>query len=87
MDELIKLDQGRFTTLLVNPSSGVKGEKKIHCLYCGKILFAMNAMFVSVSNGAMPFGMESEVPITVFRVTRLCGSCDHYYIVYFDTKN
>lgn len=82
---LVELDNSRFTTLIVDPT--VKGiDREFHCLYCGHWLFSLNRKFAVAAHGAAPLGMEPEVPLDVFRVTRLCGQCRHYYIVYFDTN-
>jgi len=83
-DKLITLDNSRFTTLIVDPTV-VKEDVKVHCLYCGHILFSMNRKFAVASDGAEPFG-GGEVPLNVFRMTRLCAHCSpaHYYIIYFN---
>jgi len=45
----------------------------------------MNRKFAVASNGAELFG-GGEVPLNVFRMTRVCGDCrpSHYYIIYFN---
>lgn len=82
--QYIELDNSRFTTLIVDPTVAFKEDKEFHCLYCGHWLFSMNKKFAVASHGAMPLNLEPEVPLNVFRVTRLCGPCRHYYIIYFD---
>lgn len=84
VESLIILDNSRFTTLIVDPTI-VKEEVKVHCLYCGHWLMSMNRKFAIAVNGAEPFG-GGEVPLNVFRVTRVCGVCrpKHYYIIYFN---
>lgn len=79
----IILDNSRFTTLIVDPTV-ISEDIKVHCLYCGKILFSMNRKFAVVSDGVEPFG--GEIPLNIFRFTRVCGSCkpSHYYIVYLN---
>ncbi len=86
--KIIKLDNSRFTTLIVDPTVALKEDKHFHCLYCGKWLMSLNRKFAIAAHGAMPMGMEAEVPSSVFRVTRLCGaeSCRHYYIIYFEPR-
>lgn len=81
--EIIMLDNSRFTTLIVDPTI-VKEEVKVHCIYCGHWLMSMNRKFAVAADGYQPFG--TEVPLNVFRVTRVCGVCrpKHYYIIYFD---
>jgi hypothetical protein len=81
---LVELDNSRFTTLIVDPTIAAKEDREFHCLYCGHWLFSMNRKFAVAAHGVMPLGMEPEVPLNVFRVTRLCGPCRHYYIIYFD---
>jgi hypothetical protein len=80
-EQYIELDNSRFTTMIVDPTI-VTLDTKVHCMYCGKILFSMNRKFAIASDGLQPFG--GEVPLSVLRVTRLCGNCNHYYVVYFD---
>lgn len=82
-EKQIVLDNSRFTTLIVDPTV-VKEEVKVHCLYCGKLMFSMNRKFAVASDGMEPYG--SEVPLNVFRVTKVCGECrpSHYYIIYFN---
>lgn len=83
-ERLITLDNSRFTTLIVDPTI-VKEEVKVHCLYCGHWLMSMNRKFAVAADGAEPFG-GGDVPLNVFRVTRVCGVClpKHYYIIYFN---
>lgn len=82
--QFIELDNSRFTTLIVDPTVSLKEDKKVHCLYCGHLLFSMNRKFAIAAHGAAPMGLEPEVPLSMFRVTRMCGPCRHYYIIYFD---
>ena len=82
-EQYIVLDNTRFTTMIVDPTI-VTDDKKVFCMYCGKLLFSMNRKFAVASPGAQPF--KGEVPLNVFRFTRMCGDCRHYYIVYFDGK-
>lgn len=83
-EKRIILDNSRFTTLIVDPTV-VREDVKVHCLYCGKVLFSMNRKFAVAADGAEPFG-GGEVPLNVFRMTRVCGECrpSHYYIIYFN---
>lgn len=83
---LIELDNSRFTTLIVDPTVALKEDKEFHCLYCGHLLFKMNRKFALAGHGASIMGIEPEVPTSVFRVTRMCGPCRHYYLVYFDSN-
>lgn len=80
-EKYIVLDNRRFTTLIIDPTV-VVAEKKVHCMYCGKVLFSMNRKFAVASPGVQPFG--GEVPLNVFRFTKACGPCNHYYVIYFD---
>lgn len=82
-EKYIELDNARFTTMIVDLTV-ITSDRKVHCLYCGKILLTMNRKFAIVSDGAMPYG--GEVPLNVFRFTRLCSTCSHYYIIYLDGK-
>jgi transcription elongation factor Elf1 len=82
--KLIELDNSRFTTLIVDPTVAFKEDKNFHCLYCGHLLWRMNRKFAVAAHGASVMGLEPEVPLSVFRVTRMCGVCRQYYIVYFD---
>lgn len=81
--EYIVLDNSRFTTLIIDPTVSTN-DKKFHCMYCGKILMTLNRKFAVASPGAQVYG--SEIPLSVFRFTRMCGDCRHYYICYLETK-
>lgn len=83
--KIIELDNSRFTTLIVDPTVAFNKDVEVHCLYCGNWLFSMNRKFAIASHGASVMGIEPEVPLSVFRVTRMCGPCRHYYIIYFDS--
>lgn len=80
-EKVIILDNSRFTTCVIDPTI-VTDNTKVFCIYCGNMLFTMNRKFAVVSDGAMPFG--GELPLNVFRFTRMCGDCRHYYICYLD---
>jgi len=85
MSEFITLDNSRFTTMIVDPTVVYDTDRKVMCNYCGNILFTMNRKFAVIADGASPMvGMDKEVPLSVFRFTRMCGDCRHYYIIYFD---
>ena len=81
--EYIVLDNTRFTTLIIDPTIQTD-DKKFHCMYCGKVLMSLNRKFAIASPGVQSYG--SEVPLSVFRFTRMCGDCSHYYICYLETK-
>lgn len=81
VEKLIVLENTRFTTCVIDPTIVVENTK-IHCMYCQKLLFTMNRKFAVISDGAMPFG--GEVPLNVFRFTKMCEDCRHYYICYLD---
>lgn len=83
MQQVVVLDNARFTTLIIDPT--IVDHRKIFCLYCGDMLFSMNRKFAVVSDGAMPYG--GEIPLSVFRFTRICRRCKpaHHYICYLDT--
>lgn len=78
------MDPSRFSIIIIDPTISYKEDRHFHCNYCGKWLFSMNKKFAMASHGgAMVAGID-EVPLSVFRMTRLCGQCRHYYILYFD---
>ena len=80
----IILDNARFTTLIVDPTV-ITEDRKVYCMYCGHLMFSMNRKFAVIADGAEPFG-GGDVPLNVFRLTKVCGVCSpkHYYIVYFN---
>lgn len=79
----IELDNSRFTTLIVDPTIVFKDDRKFHCPVCRDHLFSLNRKFAVIADGVSPFG-NMEVPLNVFRLTKLCYKCQHYYIIYFD---
>jgi len=82
--EYVLLPNSRFTTLIIDPTIATD-DKKFHCMYCGKILMTLNRKFAVASPGVQTYG--SEVPLSVFRFTRMCGDCRHYYICYLEGKS
>lgn len=83
-EEYIVLDNSKFTTLIVDPTVVYKEERKWHCPSCQTLLFSINRKFAVIADGVSPFG-NMEVPLTVFRMTKMCYPCKHYYIIYFDS--
>lgn len=81
------MDASRISIIIIDPTISYKEDKHFHCNYCGKWLFSMNKKFATVSHGSMVVAGRDEVPLNVFRMTRLCGQCRHYYILYFDGKS
>lgn len=84
-EKYVVLDNSRFTTLIVDPTVVYKDERKWHCPGCQSLLFSINRKFAVVADGAAPFG-NTEVPLSVLRMTKLCYKCQHYYIIYFDSQ-
>jgi hypothetical protein len=82
-ETLIELDNSKFTTLIVDPTLSYKKDRKFFCPGCGTLLFSCNRKFAVIADGISPFG-NMEVPLNVFRMTKLCYPCQHYYIIYFD---
>ena len=85
--KIIELDNRRFTTLIVDPTVSLAEDAKVHCIYCGHWLMSMNKKFAVIAHGATAVGgggLTAEVPLTVFRVTKMCGQCRHYYLIYFE---
>ncbi len=86
-EKLIVLDNSRFTTMIVDPTVVYDHDRKVYCQNCTNLLFSMNRKFAIIADGASPLpGMNTEVPLNIFRFTRMCGDCKHYYIIYFDTN-
>ena len=86
-EQLIVLDNSKFTTLIVDPTISYKEDRKWHCPTCKDHLFSLNRKFAVIADGVSPFGgMNTEVPTSVFRMTKMCYKCQHYYVIYFDSQ-
>lgn len=84
---MIALDPTRFSIVIIDPTISYKADRAFHCTFCGKWLFSMNKKFAVTSHGGALLAGVEEVPLNIFRMTRLCGECRHYYIIYFDGKS
>lgn len=89
---LVELGRERFTTLIIDPSIRYPDDRPFYCLVCleqglMKMLFKINRKFATIADGVGVMGgsgLPTEVPLNILRMTRMCGSCRHYYIIYFD---
>ena len=87
-EQYIVLDNSRFTTLIIDPTVILREDRPFYCPSCAHLLFKMNRKFAVIADGVSPLGgMNTEVPLNIFRMTRMCGPCRHYYIVYFDGES
>lgn len=85
MDVIVREVKRVYVTLIVDPSISYDTDRKVFCINCGHLMFATNRHFAIVSDGLKAFkGSEPEVPLSVFRVTKKCGVCDTWYLIYFD---
>lgn len=85
-EKYVVLDNSKFTTLIVDPTVVYKEDRKWHCPGCQTLLFSINRKFAVIADGAAPLGVaNAEVPLNVFRMTKLCYKCQHYYVIYFET--
>lgn len=84
-EQLVILDNSKFTTLIIDPTVVYKTDRKWHCPSCQSLLFSINRKFAVVADGAAPLSGNVEVPLNVFRLTKLCYKCQHYYIIYFES--
>lgn len=85
-EQFIVLDNSKFTTLIVDPTVVYREDRKWHCPTCKDHLFSLNRKFAVIADGALPM-QNSEVPLNVFRMTKLCYKCQHYYIIYLETQS
>lgn len=85
VEKLVILDNARFTTMIIDPTVVFDHDRPVFCPRCAHLLFKMNRKFAVIADGASPMmGMNQEIPLSVFRMTRMCGQCRNYIIVYFD---
>ncbi len=85
VERLIVLDNTRFTTMIIDPTVVFTEDRPVYCPRCAHLLFKMNRKFAIIADGATPMLGITEVPLSVFRMTRMCGVCRHYSIVIFDS--
>jgi hypothetical protein len=84
-EKYIVLDNSKFTTLIVDPTVAYAEDRKWHCPGCQTLLFSINRKFAVIADGVNPFGsVNMEVPLNIFRMTKNCYKCKHYYIIYFE---
>lgn len=90
MDDVKTIPSERISIVMINPTLRVsEGDRPFRCTFCGKTLFYMNKHFSYIQHGGVMVAGETELPNSVFRFTRLCGTdwCRQYYIIYFDGSN
>lgn len=86
--DAVRLDPSRVSTHIIDPSISYQEDVPFHCNRCGKWLFSTNRRFaLSNHGGILVAGIPGEIPLNIFRMTRFCGQCRTYHIIYLDLNS